>query len=122
MQEEIFGPILPIRAVDSMPEALAYVKNRPRPLALYYFDEDRARAEQVMAETISGGARIKDTVAHLTNFNMPFGDSGDRGAGAYHGFWGFSEFSHKNQCGSRVAGSPRAHGSPGPIPPRPTTT
>jgi coniferyl-aldehyde dehydrogenase len=95
MQEEIFGPILPIRAVDSMPEALAYVKDRPRPLALYYFDEDRARAEQVMAETISGGACVNDTVVHLANFNMPFGGSGDSGVGAYHGFWGFSEFSHK---------------------------
>ena len=76
-------------------QALAYVKDRPRPLALYYFDEDRARAEQVMTETISGGACVNDTVVHLANFNMPFGGSGDSGAGAYHGFWRFSEFSHK---------------------------
>jgi acyl-CoA reductase-like NAD-dependent aldehyde dehydrogenase len=95
MQEEIFGPILPIRAVDSLNEALDYIKDRPRPLALYYFDEDRGRAERVMAETISGGACVNDTVVHLANFNMPFGGTGDSGAGAYHGFWGFTEFSHK---------------------------
>ena len=95
MQEEIFGPILPIRAVDSLDEALNFIKDRPRPLALYYFDEDRARAERVMADTLSGGACVNDTVVHLANFNMPFGGTGDSGAGAYHGFWGFSEFSHK---------------------------
>jgi coniferyl-aldehyde dehydrogenase len=95
MQEEIFGPILPIRAVDSLDEALNFIKDRPRPLALYHFDEDRARAERVMADTISGGACVNDTVVHLANFNMPFGGTGDSGAGAYHGFWGFSEFSHK---------------------------
>lgn len=95
MQEEIFGPILPIRAVDNLDEALNFIKDRPRPLALYYFDEDRARAERVMADTISGGACVNDTVVHLANFNMPFGGTGDSGAGAYHGFWGFSEFSHK---------------------------
>ena len=95
MQEEIFGPILPIRAVDGLDEALNFIKDRPRPLALYYFDEDRARAERVMADTLSGGACVNDTVVHLANFNMPFGGTGDSGAGAYHGFWGFSEFSHK---------------------------
>ncbi len=122
MQEEIFGPILPIRAVDSMPEALAYVKDRPRPLALYYFDEDRARAEQVMTETISGGACVNDTVVHLANFNMPFGGSGDSGAGAYHGFWGFSEFSHKKSVQFQSRWFSPGEWSPSPIPPRPTTT
>ncbi|MDY6942126.1 MAG: coniferyl aldehyde dehydrogenase [Pseudomonadota bacterium] len=95
MQEEIFGPVLPVKTVNSSQEALQYVKSRPRPLALYYFDEDRSRAKRVMSDVISGGACVNDTVLHLANFNMPFGGSGDSGVGAYHGFWGFQEFSHR---------------------------
>ncbi|HEY9134974.1 MAG TPA: coniferyl aldehyde dehydrogenase [Pseudomonadales bacterium] len=95
MQEEIFGPVLPVKGVDSMAEALQYVKDRPRPLALYYFDSDRKQGEKVINETISGGACLNDTVLHGANMNMPFGGTGDSGVGAYHGFDGFCEFSHK---------------------------
>jgi coniferyl-aldehyde dehydrogenase len=95
MKEEIFGPVLPVKSVESNEEALAYVKARPRPLALYYFDADKKRARRVMNDTIAGGACVNDTVLHLGNFHMPFGGSGDSGVGAYHGFYGFAEFSHK---------------------------
>ena len=95
MQEEIFGPVLPVKGVESMDEAFRFVKSRPRPLALYYFDSDKKKGEQIMNETIAGGACVNDTVVHLANMNMPFGGTGDSGIGAYHGFDGFCEFSHK---------------------------
>jgi len=95
MQEEIFGPVMPVKTVDSMDEALEYIKSRPRPLALYYFDTDKKRARKVIESTWSGGACVNDTVLHLANMEMPFGGTGDSGVGAYHGFHGFEEFSHK---------------------------
>lgn len=95
MQEEIFGPVLPVKGVGSMDEAFNFVKSRPRPLALYYFDSDKKQGEKVMNETIAGGACVNDSVVHLANMNMPFGGTGDSGVGAYHGFDGFCEFSHK---------------------------
>ena len=95
LQEEIFGPVIPIKGVDSMDEAIRYVKERPRPLALYYFDSDRKQGEKIINDTISGGACLNDTVMHGANMNMPFGGTGDSGVGAYHGFDGFCEFSHK---------------------------
>ena len=95
MQEEIFGPVLPIKSVTSTDEALEYVKRRARPLALYYFDDDKSRAEKVMDECIAGGACANDVMLHGANMHMPFGGTGDSGVGAYHGFYGFAEFSHK---------------------------
>ncbi|MBV1872205.1 MAG: coniferyl aldehyde dehydrogenase [Gammaproteobacteria bacterium] len=95
MQEEIFGPVLPVKGVENLDEAFSFVKSRPRPLALYYFDSDKKQGEQVMNETLAGGACVNDTVVHLANMNMPFGGTGDSGIGAYHGFDGFCEFSHK---------------------------
>ena len=95
LQEEIFGPVLPVVGVDSTDDAIRYVKERPRPLALYYFDSDRKQGEKIINETISGGACLNDTVMHGANMNAPFGGTGDSGVGAYHGFDGFCEFSHK---------------------------
>ena len=95
MQEEIFGPVLPIKTVASVDEAVNYVNNRPRPLALYYFDKSKAKANEVMQSTISGGACVNETMLHIAHENMPFGGSGPSGLGAYHGFDGFVEFSHK---------------------------
>ncbi len=95
MQEEIFGPVLPVRSYGSLPEAMRYVQERPRPLALYYFDANRKRADHVINQTISGGACVNDTMLHIAHPNLPFGGSGPSGLGAYHGFDGFVEFSHK---------------------------
>ena len=95
MQEEIFGPVLSVLEYDDLDDAINYVQARPRPLALYYFDRDKRRAAEFIEKTISGGACINDTVSHIGHFNMPFGGVGPSGIGAYHGFDGFMEFSHK---------------------------
>jgi len=95
MQEEIFGPVLPVKGVESTDEAFRYVAERPRPLALYYFDSDKKSAKKAMENTISGGACVNDAMVHIANMNMPFGGTGDSGLGHYHGFDGFVEFSHK---------------------------
>jgi len=95
MKEEIFGPVLPVMEYGSLDEAMRYVKDRPRPLALYYFDMDKRRANHVISQTISGGATVNDTMLHIAHENMPFGGSGPSGLGGYHGFDGFVEFSHK---------------------------
>ena len=94
MQEEIFGPILPVRAYDTLDEAIAYVNGRPRPLALYYFDTDKARIQHVLERTTSGGASVNDTMLHIVQEDLPFGGIGPSGMGAYHGREGFLTFSH----------------------------
>ncbi|HEX4335037.1 MAG TPA: coniferyl aldehyde dehydrogenase [Polyangiaceae bacterium] len=95
MQEEIFGPVLPIVTYRSLDEAVAYVNARPRPLALYYFDDDAHRVEDVLARTVSGGAAINETMLHFGIDDMPFGGVGPSGMGSYHGKEGFETFSHK---------------------------
>ncbi|VEB43162.1 Coniferyl aldehyde dehydrogenase [Chromobacterium violaceum] len=75
MQEEIFGPILPVVAYDKFDEAMAYVNARPRPLALYLFDDDPLRIDRVLQETISGGVSINDTLLHVVQEDLPFGGS-----------------------------------------------
>jgi len=95
MEEEIFGPILPIVPYGDLEDAIAYVNARPRPLALYYFDRDRRRARMVLERTISGGAALNDTMLHCAQDDLPFGGVGPSGLGAYHGREGFEAFSHK---------------------------
>jgi coniferyl-aldehyde dehydrogenase len=95
MQEEIFGPILPLVPYDTLDDAIAYVNARPRPLALYYFDDDARRIATVLERTISGGVTINDVVYHLGQDNLPFGGVGPSGMGHYHGFDGFERFSKK---------------------------
>lgn len=95
MREEIFGPILPLIPAETLDQAIAYVNARPRPLALYYFDDDRARQDQVLARTMSGGVTFNDVIFHLAQLNLPFGGVGDSGMGAYHGEDGFARFSKK---------------------------
>ena len=95
MNEEIFGPLLPIVAVDSIEEAIEYVNDRPRPLALYYFDNDRRRADELLERTVSGGAVVNDCLLHFAVDTLPFGGVGPSGLGAYHGKEGFDTFSHK---------------------------
>ena len=95
MQEEIFGPLLPIVPTDSTDAAVEYVNDQPRPLALYYFDTSGRRARKMMERTISGGVTINDTLMHVAIEDLPFGGVGASGMGAYHGFEGFETFSHK---------------------------
>jgi coniferyl-aldehyde dehydrogenase len=95
MQEEIFGPLLPIVPYRSLADAIAYVNARPRPLALYYFDEDSSRVQHVLERTVSGGACVNETLLHFGIEDMPFGGVGPSGMGAYHGKKGFLTFSHE---------------------------
>ncbi len=94
MQEEIFGPLLPVVPYDTLDDALRYVNERPRPLALYYFDYDKKRAAWVLEHTHSGGACINDALSHVAQDDMPFGGIGPSGIGHYHGHEGFLTFSH----------------------------
>jgi len=95
MAEEIFGPILPILAYDSVEEVLDYSHAHPKPLALYVFGRDRRAAESVIARTTSGSACINDLIVQIENLNVPFGGIGMSGTGNYHGFYGFKTFSHE---------------------------
>jgi acyl-CoA reductase-like NAD-dependent aldehyde dehydrogenase len=94
MQEEVFGPVLPVVEYDGLDSAIAYVNARPRPLGLYYFDDDRARVKRVLEQTISGGAGINEAALQVLNADLPFGGVGASGIGAYHGGAGFATFSH----------------------------
>jgi coniferyl-aldehyde dehydrogenase len=106
MQEEIFGPVLPIRSYTAIEEAIDEVNARPRPLALYYFGDDSAESEALLTRTHSGGVTINDVIFHVTMQDLPFGGVGPSGMGAYHGHRGFLEFSHEKaiyrQTGSEV--------------------
>jgi coniferyl-aldehyde dehydrogenase len=93
LQEEIFGPIVPVVPYDTIDEAIAYVNARPRPLALYYFDWDHARGEHMLNATHSGGVCINDVMTHVAVDDMPFGGVGPSGMGHYHGKEGFLNFS-----------------------------
>ena len=94
MQEEIFGPLLPIVASETLDDAMKYVQSRERPLALYWFGEDKKKRERVLNETISGGVSINETAWHVVQEDIPFGGVGPSGMGAYHGEHGFQAFSH----------------------------
>lgn len=93
MQEEIFGPILPVVPYDEVEEALAYVNRRPRPLALYYFDWDRRRGQHVIESTHSGGVCLNEVMTRVAFDDLPFGGVGASGMGHYHGKEGFLTFS-----------------------------
>lgn len=95
MQDEIFGPILPVLAYDDLDEAIAQVNDRPKPLALYFFSNDKAKQNQVLQQTSSGGACVNDTVMQVGIESLPFGGVGESGMGAYHGKASFDTFSHK---------------------------
>ena len=92
MQEEIFGPLLPIKTYDNIEEAVTYVRNHPSPLALYYFGNDLAEERLVLDGTISGGVTINDCLAHASVKSLPFGGIGPSGMGAYHGKTAFLLF------------------------------
>ncbi len=94
MQEEIFGPLLPLLPYDTLDEAIAYVAAHPHPLALYLFEQDRALIDRVLARTLAGGVTINDTLYHIAQHGLPFGGVGASGMGGYHGEAGFRTFSH----------------------------
>ncbi len=94
MREEIFGPLLPVVAYDTLDEALAFINKRPKPLALYCFSNDRASIDHVVQQTRSGGVTINGTMLHATQDDLPFGGVGESGTGAYHGYEGFVRLSH----------------------------
>ena len=93
MQREIFGPQLPLVTYRTLDEAIAYINARPRPLALYLFERNRAVIDQVLSQTVSGGVCLNDTLLHIAQDSLPFGGVGASGMGAYHGYQGFVTFS-----------------------------
>lgn len=95
MQEEIFGPVLPVIPVKDIEEAIRFVQERPKPLALYVFTEDKRTEQRVLAETSYGGGCINDTIIHLATSEMGFGGVGNSGMGSYHGKKSFDLFSHE---------------------------
>ncbi|HWU75030.1 MAG TPA: coniferyl aldehyde dehydrogenase [Rhodanobacter sp.] len=94
MQEEIFGPLLPVVPYDTLEEAIAYVTAHAHPLALYLFEQDRARIDLVLSRTHAGGVSVNDTLYHVAQHGLPFGGVGGSGIGGYHGEAGFRTFSH----------------------------
>jgi aldehyde dehydrogenase (NAD+) len=95
MNEEIFGPILPVIAVDSVEEATGFVNGKDRPLALYLFTGSKATEQKLVDTTSSGGVCINHTMMHFLVPELPFGGVGTSGSGAYHGRAGFEELSHR---------------------------
>ncbi len=94
MREEIFGPVLPIVPYTDMKDAIAYINDRDKPLAFYYFDDDSGRIDEVRSRTSSGGMAVNETLFHLAQDELTFGGVGASGMGRYHGFEGFRTFSN----------------------------
>lgn len=95
MQEEIFGPILPVIGYDDLKQAISYINSQPKPLALYIFSENKKMINTIIESTASGGVSINDTISHIINPHLPFGGIGTSGMGNYHGKYSFNTFSHQ---------------------------
>jgi len=95
MESEIFGPILPIIAYDSLEEAIAFIQARPKPLALYIFGKSEVKINEVIARTTSGSTCVNHCILQIANNSVPFGGVGMSGTGNYHGIYGFKTFSHE---------------------------
>jgi coniferyl-aldehyde dehydrogenase len=93
MQEEIFGPLLPVVGYETLDDAIGYINARPHPLALYYFDSSNGRVRDVLARTTAGGVTVNDCIFHVGQTGLPFGGIGASGMGHYHGLHGFETFS-----------------------------
>jgi coniferyl-aldehyde dehydrogenase len=104
MQDEIFGPVLPVKTYKTTKDAIAYVNAHDRPLGLYYFGEDEAERDLVINNTTSGGVTVNDVIFHNAQEDLPFGGVGPSGMGAYHGRDGFYEFSHKKAVYTQMGG------------------
>ncbi|XP_027027671.1 aldehyde dehydrogenase family 3 member B1 [Tachysurus fulvidraco] len=98
MQEEIFGPILPILTVESLEQGISFINDREKPLALYVFSDQSQVVNTVLEQTSSGGFCSNDGIVHMTLPGLPFGGVGASGMGSYHGRWGFETFSHRRGC------------------------
>jgi len=95
MQDEIFGPVLPVKTYGQVEEAVAYINSHDRPLGLYWFGTDTAERDMVLNRTTSGGVTVNDVIFHVAQEDLPFGGVGPAGMGSYHGRDGFMEFSHR---------------------------
>jgi len=94
MQEELFGPVLPVVEYDDIDSAIEYINSQPKPLALYIFSSNSSFQQRVLNTTSAGGVSINDVMMHFANANLPFGGVGNSGMGAYHGKHGYETFSH----------------------------
>ena len=94
MQEEIFGPVLPVKTYSDVSETVNYINSKDRPLGLYYFGKDKKEQDFVLNNTTSGGVTVNDVISHIQMEDLPFGGVGPSGMGSYHGHDGFKEFSH----------------------------
>ncbi len=102
MQEEIFGPLLPVKTYDTVDQAVDYINAHDRPLGLYYFGADAAEQERVVNGTTAGGVTVNDVIFHIAQEDLPFGGVGPSGMGSYHGHDGFREFSHRKAIFSQM--------------------
>ena len=94
LEDEIFGPVLPIISYKHLDDAIAYINSKPKPLALYVFSKDSTVIKQTISHTSSGGVTVNDTLLQYVNHHLPFGGVGSSGMGSYHGKYGFIELSH----------------------------
>ena len=108
MQEEIFGPLLPVISYENLDDVIHAINAGPRPLALYWFGRDEKLRDSVLRRTISGGVTVNDTLMHVAHDNLPFGGVGPSGWGAYHGEHGFLRFSHQKSVFLQAKWSPAA--------------
>ena len=95
MQEEIFGPIIPVMSCASVDDAIDYIASRPKPLALYVYSKDQGNIDKVLARTSSGGVTVNGVFSHYLENQLPFGGVNESGSGSYHGVFGFRAFSHE---------------------------
>ena len=95
MQEEIFGPVLPLINYRDLDDAISFINQRPKPLALYVFSDKKSVVERVIRQTSAGGTTVNDVMIHIANPRLPFGGVGESGLGSAHGFFGFKAFSHE---------------------------
>ncbi|XP_067864555.1 aldehyde dehydrogenase, dimeric NADP-preferring-like [Heptranchias perlo] len=109
MQEEIFGPLLPIVTASSADEAIGFINKRDKPLALYIFSHDKRLIKRMIAETSSGGVTANDCMIHYSVGTLPFGGVGKSGIGAYHGKFSFETFSHRRACVVKSLGLERVN-------------
>ena len=95
MQEEIFGPLLPVLTFTKLDSVLEHINSQPKPLALYFYSSDRDAIDRVLTETSAGGTCINHSVLHFAHPNLPFGGVNNSGIGTSGGEWGFRAFSHE---------------------------
>jgi aldehyde dehydrogenase (NAD+) len=95
MQEEIFGPIVPVLTYNTIDEVIHYIADRPKPLALYVYSNNQGNIDKVLSRTSSGGVTVNGVFSHYLENQLPFGGVNESGNGSYHGVFGFRAFSHE---------------------------